>query len=79
MFLTAEELRELTGYVYRSRQIEWLRNRNWKFEINARQLPKVARSYFESRLGGANSKQTIDLSTPLAKPNFQALSQLRAR
>ena len=78
MFLTSEELCELTGYSYRSRQIEWLRNRNWKFEINAQHIPKVARSYFELRLGGRSEAATAP-NTSLAKPNFQALSQLRAR
>lgn len=55
MFLTEDELRELTGYVYHSRQIEWLRRHNWKFEVTAQQRPKVARSYFESRLGAPSS------------------------
>ena len=53
MFLTEEELRELTGYIYHCRQIEWLRRHNWKFEVTAQRRPKVARSYFNiaDRLG----------------------------
>ena len=39
MFLTKEELHELTGYVYHCRQIDWLRRHNWKFEVTAQQRP----------------------------------------
>lgn len=79
MFLTVEELRELTGYTYNCRQIDWLRLHNWKFEVTAQHRPKVARSYFESRLGGASTKQKEELATLPVRPNFQALHQLRTR
>lgn len=75
MFLTAEELRELTGYAYHSRQIEWLRSHNWKFEVTAQQRPKVARSYFDSRLGASSGKQAVDQAAQAARPNFQAITQ----
>lgn len=78
MFLTAEELRELTGYVYNCRQIDWLRRHNWKFEVTAQQRPKVARSYFEFRLGGGARQETQPVSLPV-RPNFQALNQQRSR
>jgi hypothetical protein len=79
MFLTDEELKELTGYSFRSRQIEWLRNHNWKFEVNARNLPKVARAYFEIRMGARALKDAANNSDGLAKPNFQFLKNLGAR
>lgn len=77
MFLTADELRELTGYVYHSRQIEWLRRHNWKFEVTAQQRPKVARSYFESRLGAPSPRQEVEPVSSSVRPNFQAISQVQ--
>jgi hypothetical protein len=74
MFLTESELRELTGYVYHCRQIEWLRRHNWKFEVTAQQRPKVARSYFDSRMG-ALGKTTAEPGSPAVRPNFQAINQ----
>jgi hypothetical protein len=81
MFLTADELKELTGYTYHCRQIEWLRRHNWRFEVTAQQRPKVARSYFESRLGvgGSSPRGEVELVGLPVKPNFQALNQLRNR
>lgn len=78
MFLTAAELCELTGYVYCSRQIEWLRQHNWKFEVTAQNRPKVARGYFDLRLG-ASKDATVSVSEGLAitaRPNFQALNAI---
>ena len=72
MFLTIEELSELTGYVYCSRQIEWLRRNKWKFEITAQKRPKVARSYFELRLGNTVAGHSSDLTIKV-QPNFGAL------
>jgi hypothetical protein len=79
MFLTKEELRELTGYVYHCRQIDWLRRHNWRFEVTAQERPKVARSYFESRLGGASVKQEAQSASLPVRPNFQALIQQKIR
>ena len=79
MFLTDDELKELTGYSFRSRQIEWLRNHNWKFEINARNLPKVARAYFEVRMGASILKEVGSSSDSISKPNFQILRNIGAR
>lgn len=77
MFLTEEELRELTGYTYNSRQIHWLRSHNWKFEVTAQQKPKVARSYFDSQLGASSFKQTVELAAHVVRPNFNAITQLQ--
>ena len=81
MFLTVEELRELTGYAFYSLQITWLRRNGWKFEVTGQNRPKVARTYFESRLGAASPtpRQENQPVVLTVKPNFQALNQLRAR
>lgn len=41
MFLTAEQLRELTGYVKPSKQIEWLRRNAVPHFVNAAGRPVV--------------------------------------
>ena len=32
MFLTADDLRELTGYAHSQRQIAWLKAHGWRYE-----------------------------------------------
>lgn len=51
MFLTADELHDLTGYKRLADQRRWLTERAWTFETAATGRPVVARSYAESRLG----------------------------
>lgn len=53
MFLTDADIRELTGYQHHAHQRRWLAARGWVFEVSATGRPIVARSYAESRLGGA--------------------------
>lgn len=57
MFLTADELAELTGYVQQSRQIRWLAERRYPFDLAADGRPRVLRSYVERRLGNQPSKR----------------------
>lgn len=49
MFLTDEELRELTGYARPSRQAEQLRRQRIPFHLNAAGKPRVARAIIEGR------------------------------
>ena len=57
MFLTPDELAELTGYQQQSRQIRWLRDRRYPFDLGADGKPRVLRSYVERRLGDAPTKR----------------------
>lgn len=47
LFLTAEELRELTGYALKDRQIKQLRTMGIAFRINGCGRPVVTRSAIE--------------------------------
>lgn len=58
MFLTADELRELTGYKRPSDQMRWLREQRWPFVVGGDGLPKVLRSAAEARLGGTAAALT---------------------
>ena len=67
LFLTGEELEALTGFKIAARQVEWLRSRGWRFEINGNRRPVVARKYAENALGcGVPEEQGF-------RPNFGAL------
>jgi ribulose bisphosphate carboxylase small subunit len=78
MFLTVDELKELTGFSYSSKQVEWLLKRGWKFEVNGRKKPKVAKSYFELKMCGRTSEKSPEDSLQL-KPNFQVLNKFLKR
>lgn len=54
MFLNDDELYDLTEYKPSrpDKQIEFLREHGYPFEISSKGRPKVLRSYVEKRLGG---------------------------
>jgi hypothetical protein len=52
MFLSANDLWELTGYKRPDKQAEWLRSRAYPFDMDAHGRPKVLRTAVERRLGG---------------------------
>lgn len=68
MFLTADELHDLTGYQRHADQRKWLTARGWVFEVAATGRPIVARSYAEQRLGGTAPK-----AKPAWQPNVAAI------
>lgn len=53
LFLTAGELRELTGYSKPKYQIAWLRAQGFTFRIAADGHPRVDRSHYLKMMGGA--------------------------
>jgi hypothetical protein len=69
MFLTAEEIRELTGYQRYADQRTWLTNHGWRFEVNAAGRPIVLRSFAEKRLGDEHSGKKS------AVPDFSVISK----
>lgn len=52
MFLTAEELIQLTGCRVPGYQCRWLSRNGYRFERSSNGRPVVLRSYVESRLSG---------------------------
>ena len=62
MFLTKEDLAELTGYSMPGKQREWMDARGWVYEVSAMGRIKVLRRYAEMRLGlpiqGGEKKHT---------------------
>lgn len=70
LLLAVDEVQQITGFKLRGKQIDWLRTRHWQFEVNARGVPIIARSYAESRLSGVTASQQ---STRTRRPNFEAV------
>ena len=50
MFLSEDDLKELTGYVQLSAQRAWLIAHGWKFETDRRGKPRVLRAEAEGRM-----------------------------
>jgi len=76
IFLSKDELRQLTGYCYGSRQILWLQRNNWTFEVNAQFRPMVARSYFMHRMMGGKDVIGSALERETQRPDFSAIGRL---
>lgn len=72
LFLTAEELRGLTGYQKPGRQTAWLRAQGFTFRIAADGYPRVDRSHYLKLMGGA-----VDATQrKKTEPNFGGLLNL---
>lgn len=67
MFLTNQELNELTDRKIPKAQINWLRKQSYPFEISANGKPKVLREYVMQKLRDSKS---VSSST---EPNFDAI------
>lgn len=76
LFLTDDELQDLTGAMRSPSQIEWLRANRWLFEISRGGKPRVARAYFERRMVGGDQVQEVVVETPPAH-NFAAIGGTR--
>lgn len=57
LFLTDEELAQLTGRRLKSRQIQWLRQNGIPFRVNATGHPVVTRSAVEPRPAAGEQEQ----------------------
>lgn len=58
MFLTSDELTDLTGYKRHADQRRWLTARGWKFETAATGKPIVSKKFAEQKLSDAANEQS---------------------
>lgn len=58
MFLSEDDLHDLTGYVRAHEQKRWLIRHGLQFVENAAGHPRVLKSVVEAKLGGASVKPT---------------------
>jgi hypothetical protein len=71
MFLTADELQELTGRRRPSAQIKWLRDQSWAFVERADGRPAVSRREAERQLETAGRQR----AQTAAEPDFTILDR----
>lgn len=70
MFLTPEQIAELTGRIRASQQLAWLRDHGWRHETNAAGRPIVMVAEAERHLlGGAAPVK----SKPAPEPRFDLM------
>lgn len=67
IFLSSEELKELTDLKISKAQIRWLDKNNYPYAISAAGKPKVLRSLLLDRL------QNVSTNSHVSEPNFDAI------
>lgn len=67
LFLSQDELRELTDLKIPKAQMRWLEKHAYPFEISAAGKPKVLRSYLMERL------KSLTTPNKSSEPNFDAI------
>jgi hypothetical protein len=76
LFLTRDELVELTGFKSALGQTRWLDKNRWRYALTCSKKPRVARAYFQERIGAKSMAPTaIDLLSAAEQPNFAALDR----
>lgn len=80
LFLTHAELVDLTGFKAPHCQARWLTRNRWRFVLNRRKEPKVARQHFRDRMGcgdsgSATHASLINQAAMSEQPNFAALNR----
>jgi len=68
LFLTTDELKELTDLKIPKAQMRWLDKHNYPYEISATGKPKVLRSFVMEKL-----KTAFQTKTKNTEPNFDAI------
>ena len=85
LFLTVDELADLTGFKAPHCQARWLTRNRWRYVLTRRNAPRVARNHFNERMGcgdGNSSSSTrasqadaINQAAVGEQPNFAALDR----
>lgn len=63
-FLSDEELADMIRAKTPKKQIAWLTDKGWKFEINAAKRPVVGRLYARLRLAGVEPTPSVAVEVP---------------
>ncbi len=64
MFLTDDDLRDLTGFSRPSKQIEWLRREGFEHRVGADGHPRVLKAHVMSLMGAVDNAQIMRKSAP---------------
>ena len=78
LFLTREELRDLTRRIQPAAQVRWLTQAGWKFARDSDGYPIVAREEFQrNMIGAATSGADQGVDHAAFEVNLGALQRLR--
>jgi hypothetical protein len=72
MFLTREEIKQLTGYRIPSAQIRWLRSEEFKFKVAADGRPRVLKTEVEFQMGHGSA---IIKKNTMNNPDIEGLKK----
>ncbi len=80
LFLTPDELVDLTGFKTSGGHARWLEKNRWRFVLTRSKQPRVSRDYFLERMGSTRVKTgASDLATQaaaLVEPDFSSLNRI---
>jgi hypothetical protein len=80
LFLTHDELTELTGFKTPRGHAKWLDYNRWRFVLTRSQQARVSREYFLERMGLSRGKTGAtaleNQAAALVEPDFSALDRM---
>lgn len=80
LFLTHDELTELTGFKTPRGHAKWLDRNRWRFVLTRSQQARVSREYFLDRMGLSRGKtgstEQVNHGATLVEPDFSALDRM---
>lgn len=75
LFLSAEDLRDLTDTPVKALQMRWLDDHGWTYTKSRMGNPKVLRAYMERRMGLTTSTPASNTTT---EPDWSSYEKRRA-
>jgi Domain of unknown function (DUF4224) len=80
LFLTPEQLTELTGFKTSGGHAKWLEKNRWRFVLTRSKQPRVSLEYFYERMGSNRGKtgltDQMNQAAALVEPDFSALNRV---
>ncbi|HEX5684858.1 MAG TPA: DUF4224 domain-containing protein [Ideonella sp.] len=80
MFLSPDELTELTGFKQTKGHLRWLDQYRWAYALSRNLQPRVAREYYQQRMGlrrsGPSETEQARHAAALEEPDFSALDRV---
>lgn len=80
LFLSHDELTELTGFKTPRGHAKWLERHRWRFALTRSQQARVSREYFYDRMGHSRGKTSSttqgNQAVELVEPDFSALDRM---
>lgn len=80
LFLTHEELTELTGFKNPSGHVKWLDKNRWRYVLTRSQQARVSREYFLDRMGlhrgRTGATDQANQFSQAVEPDFSALDRM---